>query len=122
MAPVASRRRWQPELAPMAATIPLSWRSRTKAMEFRLQRETLFLRDLARQFKARPELDSVSLLSARLCACTEVPSPLFQCLPAVACESYFRELLFLRETAFATNARCRTSLRRKQRHVSYRRP
>ena len=92
-----------------------------KALEFRLQREILFLRDLARQYKARPELDSVSLLSGRLHACTEVQSPLFQCLPAVACESCFRELLLPWETVFATNARCRTSLHRKQRDNGYRR-
>src|SRR5260370_14774457 len=105
----------------MAATIPLFWRSRTKALECRLQRETLFLRDLARQYDARQDLDSVSLLSGRLYACTEGPSPLFRCLPAVAYESCFREPLLLRMTAFATNGRCRTSLHRKQRDVSYRR-
>src|ERR1700716_4189383 len=105
----------------MAATILLFWRSRTKALEFRLQRETLFLRDLARQYKARPELDSVSLLSGRLYACTEVQSPLFQCVPVVACEWCFRELLLLRKTAFAMNARCMTSLHHKLRDVNYRR-
>src|SRR5216684_3562675 len=105
----------------MAATIPLFWRSRTKALEYRLQRETLFLRDLARQYKARQELDSVSLLSGRLYACTEGQSPLFPCLPAVAYESCFREQSLLPMTAFATNGRCRTSLHHKQRDVSYRR-
>src|ERR1700682_5857196 len=97
----------------MAATIPLFWTSRTKALEYHLQRETLFLRDLGRQYKARPELDSVSLLSGRLYACTEAQFPLFQCLQAVACESCFRELLLPQKPAFATNARCRTSLHRK---------
>src|SRR3981189_1931566 len=105
----------------MAATILLFWRSRTKALEFRLQRETLFLRDLARQYKARPELDSVSLLSGRLHACTEVQSPLFQCLPAVACETCFRELLLPRESVFATDELWRTSRHRNQRDHGYRR-
>src|ERR1700682_2240146 len=92
-----------------------------KALEFRLQRETLFLRDLAKQDKPRPELGSASLLSARLYACTEVQSPLFRCLPAAAYESCFRELLLLREIVFTTNARCRTSLHCKQRDDGYRR-
>src|SRR3981081_2925659 len=105
----------------MAATIPLWWRSRTKALEFHLQRETLSLRDLAKQYKARPELGSVSLLSARLYVCPEEQSPFFQRLPAAAYESCFRELLFLRETLFTTNARCRTSLYCKQRDDGYRR-